>query len=295
MTRAFTVQGRLAKNGTLVLAGAAVISFAMWSIAFRAPLGDIYRLAVSDVERSYLLVVPLISLYLVALRRSRYQDMSRRKTLLGPAIVLAGLFVSWFGLERDVIVMWHGGAVISLIGLAVVFFGAQVLAAFAAPLLLLFAIVPVPGTIRQALAQPLQEMATEVTSFMLQLIGMPVSQAGNLLEINDRMVAVGEACDGMRLLLPLGIVIFAFVFSVPLRMGTRLFLVVVSGPIAIICNVIRLIPTAIAYGYAPSYASGVHDFGGWIMIPLAIWMLLQLLRLAAWLDLPVGRWRLVGA
>jgi hypothetical protein len=37
----------------------------------------------------------------------------------------------------------------------------------------------------------------------------------------------------------------------------------------------------------------VHDISGWGMIPLSIVILLGLLRLIEWLDIPVSRWRLV--
>lgn len=275
--------------------GYAIVAAILWGLAFAAPLFDIFRLATGDIERSYLLFAPAVAAYLAFLRRSRSSDLRYRSPMLGCLMVLVGILASAFGKDRDIIMFWHGGAVVSLIGVFVSVFGSRCLTRFLPAFVVLFALVPVPGSVRQALARPLQRMATEITSLVLEILGVSVEQAGNLLKINGQLVAVGEACDGMRLLLPLALVIYTFVFSLPLKTTTRLLLIVISMPVAIICNVIRLVPTAIAYGYFPDSAPLIHDIGGWLMIPLAVWILLQLIRLAAWIDLPIGRWRLVGS
>ena len=272
-----------------------IVGVGLWIVAFRGPLADILRLALGDVERSYLLFAPLVAAYLAFIRRSRASDLRYGGAVIGCVMVLGGVVLSAYGKDRDIIMFWHGGAVISIIGVLVSVFGYRCLTQFLPSFVALFALVPVPGSVRQELARPLQRMATEITSLVLEILGVAVEQTGNLLKINGQLVAVGEACDGMRLLLPLALVIYTFVFSLPLKTSTRLLIVLISMPVAILCNVVRLVPTAIAYGYMPESAGLIHDVGGWLMIPLAVWILLQLIRLAAWVDLPVGRWRLVGS
>jgi hypothetical protein len=39
----------------------------------------------------------------------------------------------------------------------------------------------------------------------------------------------------------------------------------------------------------------VHDIGGWLMLPIAVLLLLGLLRFVEWLDVSVSKWRLVTA
>ena len=166
---------------------------------------------------------------------------------------------------------------------------------FAPAVLVAFAAVPIPGTLRLALAEPLQNFASGLATAVLDLAGVSAVRTGNTIEINGVLVAVGEACNGMRLLIPLGLVIYTFVFSLPLRPVMRGFLLLSSIPVALLCNVVRLVPTAIAYGYLPSQATLIHDVGGWIMLPAAIFILIGLLRLIEWIDIPVSRWRLVTA
>ena len=271
------------------------VTLGLWLFVFRDPLADIYRLATNDVERSYILMVPLVSLYLIYLRRSRFRNRDRSGRWVGPLVVAAGLVTSNVGYDYDHLALWHAGAVIAFIGGIAAIFGTTMIRSFAPAIIVLLAIVPIPGFVRQEVAQPLQNMATTVTYSMLDFIGVPVEKAGLSLSIKGRVVAVGEACNGMRLLLPLALVIYAFLFSLPLRNVTRLALLLASVPVAIACNVFRLVPTAIAYGYFPTEAATIHDVGGWVMIPLAIWILLMVLKLGIWLDLPVEKWRLVGS
>ena len=130
---------------------------------------------------------------------------------------------------------------------------------------------------------------------MLNFIGVDAENVGYLIEINGIPVAIAEACNGMRLVMPLAIVMYAFVFSLPLKPVTRTLLIVLSLPVALLCNVLRLIFTALAYGYVPDRAIGIHDLLGWMMIPLAVLMMFGILRLLEWLDLPVARLRLAVA
>ena len=271
------------------------ISLAVWLLAFWSPLRDIFLQAFSRVDQGYILLVPLVTAYLAFLRRSRWRMVVGGGNFVGVILVIIGFVTSTYGFDRDHIVLWHAGPLIALLGILVSLLGFRFVSVFFPAILAAFTVVPVPGVIRQYLSQPMQSMATNVTSSILDLFGVPVIRIGNVLHIQDQAVAVGEACNGMRLMLPLALVIYAFVFAIPLKSWTRLLLILASVPVAIFCNTLRLVPTALAYGYFPSWATFVHDLGGWLMIPLAIWILLLLLRLAVWIDLPVGRWRLVGA
>ena len=63
-----------------------------------------------------------------------------------------------------------------------------------------------------------------------------------------------------------------------------------GGPlIALIVNVIRLIPTVLMYGYSTEdRAQLFHDISGWAMLVLAIGMLWSFLGLLRWLEVPIN-------
>jgi exosortase len=161
--------------------------------------------------------------------------------------------------------------------------------------LALIFMLPVPGEIRHQLAYPLQEISTGVTHATLELIGISTIKSGNVLVINGEQVAVGEACNGLRMVFALTLVVYAFVFGTPLRPGTRLLVLALSPVIAMTCNVIRLVPTSLIFGYGNlRIAQEFHDWAGWVMLPLAMFMLAGVLRTIRWLDFPVHHFRLAA-
>lgn len=272
-----------------------VLLIAIAMMAYLDPLRDIASLAGRDPDQGYLLFVPIFAVYLAWLRRTRLYELSFAPSMWGIFIILVGWIGFVLGGMYDVRFLWHAGFVFGVIGILVAFLGVAILVPFGPAFFTLFAIVPIPGDLRQMVSIPLQSNATWITHFLLDLMGVYSIQRGNALEINGVTVFVGEACNGMRLLVPLGLVIYIFVFSLPLRPSIRALLVVSSVPVALLCNTVRLVPTSIAYAYSPAVAEFTHDVGGWLMIPIAIAVLLGLVRLLEWLDVPVSRWRLVTA
>ena len=256
---------------------------------------DLIEIAIRRSDKKYILLVPLLVTYLFWLRRSRLKGVVFSPSMFGPMIIAASWGCYWFGVYFDVMFLWHASGIMAIIGSVVTVFGHRLLSLFAPAFLIAFAMVPIPGRVQLALAQPLQAFASGFTASVLDLVSVPATRMGNTIEINGTLVAVGEACNGMRLLVPLGLVMFVFVYSLPLKPAVRISLLFASVPVALACNVLRLVPTALAYGYYPEIATVMHDVGGWMMLPLAIVILVVILRIAEWLDIPISRWRLLTA
>lgn len=274
-----------------LLALAALAIYACWPA-----WGDIGLQASKRSDAGYIYLVPLVAGYLFWLRRSRLAFVRCRPSPLGPLVAAVAVGLTWYGLEVDMHAARHLGAVVALVAAAVTMTGASSLRQFGVVAISLLFLIPVPGGVRQALAQPLQLFAASFTGEVLGLLGLDIVREGAVLVIRGNPIAVGEACDGMRMVFALALVVFAFVFSVPLRAETRILLVGLSPFIALLCNVFRLIPTAVAYGFVDAErAQQIHDWAGWAMLPAALLMLVGVVKLLQWLELPVYRWRLAGA
>lgn len=256
---------------------------------------DIARQAMHRADSGYVLLAPVVAGYLFWLRRSRLRFVRCRPSLWGPAAVAASLALTWYGDEVDNHFYRHLGAIGTVSGAVVTMTGLEVVRQFGAVFLALLFLIPVPGGIRQQISRPLQLWATTFTAGFLELVGVAAIREGAVITIRGVPVAVGEACDGMRMVFALVLVVFAFVFSVPFRPATRIFLIALSPVVALLCNIMRLVPTSLVYGFAsPDSASNVHDVAGWLMLPAALVMLLGVVRLMRWLDMPVFRWRLLA-
>jgi exosortase len=275
----------------LLLSG--LVGVAIW--LQRQPLLDIIQIGRNDQEQSHIFLAPLVAVYLMWLRRSRLRSLMVEPSLIGPAVVIIGWLVSWWGFRSGAQIAWHGGAVATLLGALLSMTGMAPLHRFGPVFLVLIFMLPVPGEIRHRIALPLQNMATVVTHSMLEFFGVSAVRSGNVLVINGEQVAVGEACNGMRMVFALTLVVYAFAFGTPLRTGTRIVLLLLSPIVAMVCNVIRLVPTSLMYGYGNAeFAQSFHDLAGWVMLPVALAILAVVLRTIRWLEFPVTTFRLAS-
>jgi exosortase len=175
---------------------------------------------------------------------------------------------------------WHFGALLVVVGCVATVLGPAVLWKIWPAVLVLVMIVPVPGMVRQRISIPLEQATAFITAGMLKLFGAPVERFGNMITIRGYPVRVAEECNGLRMIFPLLLIVWVFCFTLPLRSGVRAVLLITSPLSAIVCNVIRLLPTVLMFGYASeSTARKFHSYSGWPMLPIAF----LLLMLIVWL------------
>ena len=285
---------RLAANGWTIwhlLGAVAMGALGFW--ATRRAWADIAFIAAKDEEASHIYLVPFVAAWMVWARRTRLRFCMPTGMMIGPLIVALGWAASVYGYNHALQSVWHAGAVAVVTGCVLSVLGKDVLFRFLPAFVVLAFLVPVPGSIRQAIAVPLQTATAVVTQALLETVGIPIERSANMLTVNGHNVTVAEACNGMRMVFALILVSYAFAYSMPLRDGVRLLVLAASPLAAIICNVIRLIPTVWLFGYSShEIAEKFHDISGWIMLPVAFFMLLGIMRLLRWALVPVSRFNL---
>ena len=254
---------------------------------------DIFAIGMGDEEQSHILLVTVVAPWMAWVRRSRLRHLNPTGTLFGPAIMLLGWGMSYYGFHHTTQSAWHAGAVVCLVGAIVSGFGINTLLRLFPAFAVLAFLIPVPGTIRHMISGPLQTATAYSTQIVLETIGIPIDRSTNLLSINGRDVAVAEACNGMRMVLALVLVSYAFAFSIPLKNYARALVLIGSPLAALLCNVIRLVPTVLLYGYSTTdVADFFHDVSGWLMVPIAFGLLLALSSVLRWALIPVTRFTL---
>lgn len=284
----------LARQGwTAAHAGAAVALLAAGAYLSRDAWADIGEIARQDPEQSHVILVPIVAAWMVWSRRVRLRHCPPSGEWIGPLTLAVGWALSWFGYHNMVQSAWHLGAVLITVGAPLTVLGKNVVFSFLPAFLVLAFLVPVPGSVRQFIAVPLQTYTAAVTQAILETFGLTVERAGNVLTINGAEVAVAEACNGMRMVFALILVSYAFAFGLPLKNSARVVVLLCSPVAALICNIIRLLPTVLLYGYADQKLAGLfHDASGWLMLPVAFMLLLGVLRLLKWALIPVNRYTL---
>ena len=199
-------------------------------------------------------------------------------------LAAAALAIGRLGVELTAM---RASFVLTLIGLVLLVFGRQIFRILAFPLLFLFLMVPLPQSLVNVVAFPLQLLAARIAEESLHLLGLPVLVEGNIIHLANAELFVRDACSGLRsvmALLTLGVVMAKFFQR---RAGARLFLVLSTIPIAILVNAIRVTLTGLlAHYYGQEVAHGaIHDFQGIITFGLAFLILMLEARFIDWLLL----------
>jgi exosortase len=159
---------------------------------------------------------------------------------------------------------WQVGAVLMVIGAFLAGVGLDVVRRFGPAFLVLVFLVPMPRQLSMLLTVPMMTGGAVATDAILSTAGIGVERSGNLLSINGVEVTVEEACAGMRGVWALTLVAVAFAFATPLRTWVRVAVLLSAPVLALVCNIIRLVPTVWVYGNSSAEAADTfHDLAGW--------------------------------
>lgn len=254
---------------------------------------DILQIAREDEESSHIWLVPIIVAWLVWVRRRRLRYCRPAGQWIGPVVVALGWMLYSYGNSHLYHALWHAGAIVLVTGCFLSVAGRSVLTQLLPAFVALVFLIPVPERVRQSIAIPMELLCAQTTEKWFQFIGTPIERFGNVLSLNSRDVAITEACNGMRMAMSLTAVVFAFAFAMPMRGYIRAVLLLACPISAIICNILRLIPTVWVYANWSGRAPDVfHDLSGWAMLAMAFLLLLGVLRILRWAMVPLTRYSL---
>lgn len=163
--------------------------------------------------------------------------------------------------------------------------------------------IPLPYELERNVGQPLKVAATVGSTYLLQTLGQPAIQDGNLILMDEVRLGVVDACSGLKMLVTFA----AFSVGAVLLMERSHFekLMVLFGviPIAIISNILRITATGLSYTVVSNKSTMdfIHDLHGWLMMPvglallgLEVWVLKKLVLDSDSDGLPAARFPLSG-
>jgi exosortase len=144
---------------------------------------------------------------------------------------------------------------------------------------------PIPPRVESRLSLPLQGIASNASGQVLRLAGVWVLDEGNVLDLGHDRLEVATACNGLAMLMSLSATVVAIVSLVPMSRGKRVLLLFSALPIAVVCNVLRIVVTAYCYQRFGPVVGGkfAHDVAGWMMMPLALAIIAVELAWSSWI------------
>jgi exosortase len=235
----------------------------------------------TDENYSHGFLVPLISLYFANQAARRGPVAIRSGTVLGIALLVLALLVRLSTILVPIPFLGNLALIVGLAGVCSMLAGTEVLKRYWFAFFFLVFMVPLPIALYARIASPLQLLASQIASVVLNATGVPVLCEGNMMTLPGGVqMFVAEACSGMRQLTGF-LALTAAVAYLSSRPGWYRVAVVASGmPIAITANVARVILTGyVMYFVDKHYASGAyHTIEGLVMMAFG----LSLLRAECW-------------
>jgi exosortase len=248
--------------------GLAVVVGILYRSVLPPWIGDLW----ADPNYSHGLLVPFVSAWLAYERRTQLAALAPQPAASGVVLVLGSVALLVAGVLAAELFVMRLSLILLIASLIVFILGYEYVRALAMPLGFLLFMVPLPQLVFNAIAFPLQLVASQLAITVLHAIGVPALCEGNIILLPNAALEVAEACSGLRSLISLGAT-SVLLAVVSLRgMTWRLLLIASSVAIAVLANGARIAGTgALAYRYGAGVAQGFfHGFSGWIVFVTAV-------------------------
>lgn len=176
------------------------------SACFWRPLLDLARLATSNDLYSHVLLVPVISVYLVWIRRTKlvYRNQRRLSGLaMIPAVfgvvLLGGYFSAGTGLRtNDYLAITVLAYVCFVTAGAISLFGPEMVRQLMFPLCFLVFMVPFPTFLENGIEVFFQYASAEAAALLFNISGTPTVREGLVFQVPGVTLRVAQECSGIR-------------------------------------------------------------------------------------------------
>ena len=163
-----------------------------------------------------------------------------------------------------------------ILGFLLLLFGTKITRALLIPWLFLFFMVPLPDAVIDLFTYQLRIFVTASAVHLVEPFGWPIVKSGNYIYYpNGQTLVVDDVCAGLRSLISLLALGAIFAYLSKLNPKGKFILFILSAPVAVITNIIRIFCLVIiAQFWGTQVASGtVHDISGYAIFVVAFGML----------------------
>ena len=257
----------------------------LFVVMFWRTIRQIADICLTQDDYSHGILLPFIAVYSLWLKRNRIKkfftpselgESFARETsisvIFSYLLLALGVLIYFLGAASGMLhATWMAFFPIS-IALVRLTLGRELSAIFLFPILLQLMAKPLPDSVVLRIFWPLQVLAAKISTFVLEILGVPVYLVGNIIEIPQMKLLVEEACSGMRSVISLITVALIVGHLFGMKPLARAILLTTSVGIAIGFNVLRVAMTGIlAHFYDPAAASGFfHEFSGMVVFVLGL-------------------------
>ncbi|MEI6419559.1 MAG: exosortase V [Sphingomonadales bacterium] len=255
------------------------------------------------IRRHWLLVLAMVSVVVPTLYAMARGPWSLESGVHGPIVVATGLWLLFrrlpemqadmapgdgrltalmlavgvpfyiFGRAFDFISLEVFGLLLALLAVMHSFVGMAVLRRLWFPIMYMAFVIPLPGTLVDAVTQPLKIFVSEVVTGGLAQLGYPMGRTGVTLYVANYQLLVEDACSGMNSLVSLTAIGLFYVYMIRgSNLRYSLLLLTLVLPIAVAANCVRVAALVlITYYLGNAAAQGfLHNFAGMVTFVSAL-------------------------
>jgi exosortase len=252
----------------LIAALVAMLLFSYWPGLVRA------KESWNNPQYSHGWIVPLFSIVLLFWWRQPIRPVSFSARLVGLGLLVASLSLRLAVARYRIITIDMYTFVPALAGAVLLGGGWSMFRWAWTPIAFLIFMYPLPDEATRYLLGPLQTVATMVSTYAIQTLGLDAIREGNQIVVGERHLGVVDACSGLRMLTIFIALSVAIVMLGNLAWYENLVILASAIPIALAVNAIRITLTGVMYTIDPDLAEKIfHDWAGYFMMPMALGML----------------------
>jgi exosortase len=269
----------------LVAALTALLMFSYWPGLLSA------KAAWNNPQYSHGWIVPLFSVAILFWWRQPVTQVSVSAHLAGLGLLVASLALRLCVARYRIITIDMYTFVPAMAGVVLLAGGWSMFRWAWAPVAFLIFMYPLPDEATRYLLGPLQTMATMVSTYAIQTLGIDAIREGNQIVVGEMHLGVVDACSGLRMLTIFIALSVAIVMLGDLEWYESLVILASAIPIALAVNAIRITLTGVMYTIDPAIAEKIfHDWAGYFMMPLALGMLYVVQQLLSKIFVPETAW-----
>ncbi|EMI44606.1 eight transmembrane protein EpsH [Rhodopirellula sp. SWK7] len=229
-----------------------------------------------DYSHGYL--VPLLAAMLLWHRTATFPGVRAEPSYAGLSLVLLAVVMRLAGrlLYMDFLDAY---SILPLIaGVVWVLIGPEALVWALPAIGFLFFMIPLPYQAESLLSWKLQGIATGLSTGLLRVFGQPAVSEGHVIWIAEQRLVVEQACSGLRIFIGVAALAFFWAVMADRNWRDRVVLLVAVVPLAILVNALRIVSVGLLYKWfeSESMRAAIHDWTGYLMIPVAfalLWLL----------------------
>ena len=239
-----------------------------------------------DSYYSHGFLVPLISIFFIYWHKDLLNKTKQSTNIVGLYLIIFALLLHLLGTILYIFSISGFSIFFLVVGLTLYILGTKISKLLWFPLLFLVFMFPLPQALIGIVSFPLKIFAAKAGVWVVDSLGVPVHGEGFNIFIPAGHLLVGNPCSGLRSLISFLALGSVLTYLAPLSTGKKWILFLLTIPIALLSNVIR-IPILILVSHKWGLAAAapdtfVHTGSGILVFIIGFLLLLASAKVLEW-------------